>query len=1523
MAGVVTYTGAQIIKMARELIDGIGITLELDTDGIWCMLPASFPENYEFITKSGRKLRISYPCVMINADVNAQFTNHQYQDLVDEERILYEKRSECSIFFEVDGPYRAMILPASKEEGKGIKKRYIVYDHDGRIAELKGFEIKRRGELKLIKLFQSRMFESFLNGQTLADAYKAVGDVANQWLDILFTRGQDVEDEELFELLTESSNMSKTISEYGRQKSARITTALRLAEIFGEEMIREKGLVCSYVVSRKPEGAPVSDRVIPVQIFQKEKEICTKFLRIWTKDHSISEIDIRNIIDWDYYIERLGSAIQKIITIPAALQGVHNPVPRIRHPEWLNRQLREKNDSRKQRTLTSMLSTQKGTDLENVMDIESLGDGKASNLLSARHHKRKLDDISPSDEDVESLAQKEQEREQLQQRESLKRRQEARAIKRVQRLLADQHRSIDDAMNDKGFSLWLKAQKLQWKKMLDAKRKHRAGEYMTESELINLSARRPATIGAYMRQQTIALQQHDWHIVQLRETEIPGVMRLFALVNNVMQAMLLRIPRVVYVNLRRPPPNKERTVQRVLPRSRPCLNLYQKELPEELYQARSKELQAQFVHPNVEGIYESHVPLIFRANLELGNLCTLARTAWDKVSKNEPLSMNDLVRKIDGKDRSILSSPYLSSADELKRLFLYHNMVDNRGIMGLFIFPSKRARVYIVQPFRQAEKPAIHWDRLLHDAFHKHTKNGHMGAISQPSDSEIDEMYEQSEERRFNFEVEFVASRTEALQHIQRDLENYHNERRGPSVIMLRSATGSVEICRALPALNDFPLMTMPYSEEDHKYPALQWIQFCTRRMVECIWHVKDFYDRALEYARYAKVPLGNFEPDMHVHAIDMLFGRKLTRQNHLLWASPSTKPDLGGSENDDNLLATSGWTDMDSNFEISRSGIHRSVCVELDINYLVINSIIQSKYINDLLGSVAETSSDQLQAGAMFSMRQEDGESQVSKRKTANEINSMMIGALGLYDESILCGRSFDVLKLLVSEWFNDVGASQNEVADSLISHLYRWLRNSNSKLYDPALFRLVYKLMKKVFLHLLSQLRKLGSKIVYANFNRIIIATSKDTLEDAQSYVSFIIQTLNKQNMFAYIGLEPVKYWDHLLWIDSANFSGILVHSVDDHDDEMTSGDSSSELSQLTQTQDSTIDDSQSQQQRRRKRKKIQMQWNMAQMFPHRDITRDFQQVIKIYLSKLYSEKHARMKSLVTEAGKEMISGDELNKHMEQFAKDLISSHCTPYLLERLPNIKQQATEVKQNMQQQQPQAQADSSVSVASVMRKLSSTHSVDTSTERDYALEFTNSICHVLSHDKTIFEEVLNMKRGMLKLLHVREFSREAKFVNPSRTFKLPDVICANCNECRDLDLCRDPDLLASSTGEPSSRASDNASKVHTTRPTWKCSCGTPYDMNVIESRLVEHVERSIVAFQLQDLRCVKCDQIKVGNLGAHCECSGTYTCQKQERRIKRDLTILHNVAKFYWFDWLEHVVSHALRSSVGNDSPKNW
>lgn len=66
--------------------------------------------------------------------------------------------------------------------------RYAVFNEDGSLAELKGFEVKRRGELQLIKIFQSSVFEAFLKGSTLEEAYGSVAKVADYWLDVLYSK---------------------------------------------------------------------------------------------------------------------------------------------------------------------------------------------------------------------------------------------------------------------------------------------------------------------------------------------------------------------------------------------------------------------------------------------------------------------------------------------------------------------------------------------------------------------------------------------------------------------------------------------------------------------------------------------------------------------------------------------------------------------------------------------------------------------------------------------------------------------------------------------------------------------------------------------------------------------------------------------------------------------------------------------------------------------------------------------------------------------------------------------------------------------------------------------------------------------------------------------------------------------------------------------------------------------------------------------------------------------------------------
>lgn len=64
---------------------------------------------------------------------------------------------------------------------------------------------------------------------------------------------------------------------------------------------------------------------------------------------------------------------------------------------------------------------------------------------------------------------------------------------------------------------------------------------------------------------------------------------------------------------------------------------------------------------------------------------------------------------------------------------------------------------------------------------------------------------------------------------------------------------------------------------------------------------------------------------------------------------------------------------------------------------------------------------------------------------------------------------EAFNVLQELLTDWLKDLmnvsgGLSAEKESDYLLSHFYRWLRNPESLLYDPAMHRMTHNLMKKV---------------------------------------------------------------------------------------------------------------------------------------------------------------------------------------------------------------------------------------------------------------------------------------------------------------------------------------------------------------------------------------------------------------------------------------------------------------------------
>nr|GEX60501.1 DNA polymerase epsilon catalytic subunit A-like [Tanacetum cinerariifolium] len=102
---------------------------------------------------------------------------------------------------------------------------------------------------------RAELFDKFLHRSTLEECYFIVLSVANCWLDLL-----DVQ----------SSTMSKSLAKYGKQKSCAVTTARRPTHFLGDTMVKDKGLRCKYIIACEPRGHPVSERAVPVAIFETD-----------------------------------------------------------------------------------------------------------------------------------------------------------------------------------------------------------------------------------------------------------------------------------------------------------------------------------------------------------------------------------------------------------------------------------------------------------------------------------------------------------------------------------------------------------------------------------------------------------------------------------------------------------------------------------------------------------------------------------------------------------------------------------------------------------------------------------------------------------------------------------------------------------------------------------------------------------------------------------------------------------------------------------------------------------------------------------------------------------------------------------------------------------------------------------------------------------------------------------------------------------------------------------------------------
>ncbi|CAH2983486.1 unnamed protein product [Chilo suppressalis] len=1397
MAGIVCYTGANIIMRAREIIEQVGRPLELDTDGIWCILPSSFPENVTVLTthQKKKKINVSYPNAVLNAMVKDHFTNDQYFELVDPETRNYEKRAENSIFFEVDGPYLAMVLPASKEEGKKLKKRYAVFNFDGSLAELKGFEVKRRGELQLIKIFQSSVFEAFLKGNDLKSCYSAVARVADYWLDVLYSKGSNMPDSELFELISENRSMSKKLEDYGGQKSTSISTAKRLAEFLGDQMVKDAGLACRFIISRKPEGAPVTERAIPLAIFQSPAAVRRHHLRRWLKDSSVTEdLDIRDVLDWAYYIERLSGAIQKIITIPAAMQGLDNPVPRVQYPDWLHKKMLAKQDKYKTRKITDMFSAQ-------PKELKERDDNEASTS-----HQESMD----TEVDIEDIGKEKNSNGDVIRPvvHTVKRKREESPVKEAATWREALGPPPPFGTTKEERRAWIVFQKKKWMWQMEQRglrNRNKRGKMDDANAMPPPKYSGPTnTLGGFIRKAQRTLLNTPWQLIQVAETAEPGLFKLWALVGSELHQIKLTVPRIFYVNQRvcRPTDSGQywRKCNRILPRAHPVLHLYQYTVPEQIYREHQEELMGELSTPEIEGIYETQMSLEFRVLVQLGCICAVdqqeARRLIQFGSNNmDSFTLNQLQFK------SVAHQPYLQKQDgvsPMKHIYLYQHSALNssRSMWALILGPSKRAYMFVLDTVKTNQLPNL-------NTLYSTERTAKINLGSDESTLPGGEL---------TWEV-FIESEAKAVwRGVQRALQRYRDERCGPTLLALQAALSPPALLALMPGLSDFPLVPLHVRDVETLYNTLEWQRIGARAIMRHYLNLESVLQLTIEQCRYFHVPLGNMPADPTLFGADLFYARHLVKHNFVLWCSSLERPDLGGRETDDNRLVSE--TEEMSGCSHNASGAYGSVCVELESDALAVCALLQAQHVLQAEGTSAATSFGAQHANIQDAMASTGPNASVN------------------YDETAQCNAAFKILRTMIASWLRDVTQYKNVFADYQISHFYRWLKTPTSLLYDPALRRTLYNLMKKLFLMLVAEFRRLGSLIVYADFNKIILCTKKNSVLDGIGYVEFVVQSIRNKELFHGIDIRYKQCWSYLLWLDEANHAGVQG--------KLPPGLEEVGSSQVPPTEEGEEEEDGT----------ITMHWNLAHFLPAA-VREQFTAAVAGFLSAACSQPD-QLRSI--------LSG-EISQKLFQVTEKINS---------RMPMLKMSDIGPQPGLK---PGALPPDATP----------------------ALLYVNAICKVFSLDTTLDEEVTLLRRNLLRLIGVGEFSSSAEWRDPCASCSLSEVICKVCNHCRDLDLCRD-----------TTRA------VHDQCPVCVCpTCGTAYDNQELEWRLIETMNRRAMTYTLQDLICSRCHQVKRENLSTVCDCAGDFSLMVPSKEIHSQLTTFKTIAQYYKMPLLLELIEFHL------------
>lgn len=635
---------------------------------------------------------------------------------------------------------------------------------------------------------------------------------------------------------------------------------------------------------------------------------------------------------------------------------------------------------------------------------------------------------------------------------------------------------------------------------------------------------------------------------------------------------------------------------------------------------------------------------------------------------------------------------------------------DTRHIYGLFL-PSGSVKVYVVERGKSREVPNL--DRYYSDQLKKRRDVEEEAWQRDKTPKEVG-VFEYADS--IQFDVAYPGSEDTALRSISRELTSLASQRSSSSLLIVCSPKARSFFDERVPGSNQFPLILIQSTKADNTFPALLWQGPAARRMVQNYLRASVWIKERIDLADRFDVPICNLERDVPLFLADIDFARRLSKADLVLWWSPSARPDLGGREIDAN---SQQLADELSNTDMGRPGCYSNACLEIDLRNLAVDAVLQSALVYELEGG---------EGGASIGFEQASHNLDEYSKGTAH-------AAVTLGD-AILPTQTFNLVRSMVKSWSAEASKPQGAHWHLMLDHFWRWLSSPSAQLYDPALHRFVHGLMRKTFSQLLAEFRRLGSEIVHADFGRIFLLTSKPSSSSAYAYANYVVSSVTSRELFRYIQLDIVRFWDQLVWMDSANYAGVICPRPD-----------------LLEAPDTEVE--------------IDMHWNISTFLPPA-VQDDFVNVVGRFVHGMHTIKQKANANIRTPLrAVQLGSGtlaDPIKVDEVEAARQFVSQALTRQMLKTLTHLKNRF---------------ADREERDAFLFPILPGAYLKP----KKPLLEFIKTTCAVFGLAKEVLPEMLVLKRNLLDMISVREFASEATFRNPCLPFKVPMVVCKKCNTIR--------------------------------------------------------------------------------------------------------------------------------------------